>query len=196
MGAKRDKTASKAVGRSVKTTADKPAKRLRATRKKAATEATTASESAAQIKIERRRDLVMQYLINGAENLRAIANALTSVGYPCSHETVRQDIAAVTERLQAKSMGKLEEMRAIENGRFDYWTQQFSPMLSSKNAKGQPTEPNINAGWLLLAISSARREMNGLNKPAALDVTVNTKQALAQLIGCSPDELPDPPKTK
>jgi hypothetical protein len=193
MGANRVKKDDKTGGRSVKTPTKRPAQRLRAARKKTAADATTIQESATQLKIERRRDLVMHFVLSGAENLRAIAASLSASGFDCSHETVRQDIAAVTERLQAKSENKLEQMRAVENGRYEYWTQVFSPLVHPKNAKGEPQKPSIEAGWLLLGISKARREMNNLDKKSPIDVTINAKEALAKLIGCSPDELPDPP---
>jgi hypothetical protein len=132
--------------------------------------------------MEERRDLVYEYIVSGAgRNLRAIAQLLTDKGYPCSHETVRNDIAAVYERLKAKPDDKCEVLRAIESDRLDslqlaYWA------LAMKG--------NINAGWLVLGISSARRDLHNIDKPKTTKVEINVSDALSRLLGVSPDQLP------
>lgn len=149
-------------------------------RRQAAKQPKLPKETAAQKKIRERRDLAWNYRLSGA-SLRFIARLLTEKGYQCSHETVREDLEIIIAE-KRQSVGSLDDLVLIEAETLNAMQLPFW----SKAMKG-----DVNAGWLVLAISKDRREMLGYDKPKKVDVKVDARETLAKMLGVTPENLPN-----
>ncbi len=143
---------------------------------------------AEQAKIGERRALVLDLAKTGL-SFRQISAHLISKGYKASPTTISDDLNAVLKELAEVRVQKTELLVEMELEKLDDWEFQLNLELKSNKPSLHPLEDKINTIVTLLKVQDRRDRFLTLSKREKSKI--DTREALAKLIGVPTERLPE-----
>lgn len=169
------------VAKPKKAPAAKPSKTSMVKPKKSKKAHATRPTEAEIIEIQERRELILNLRKSGA-SIRQISDHLKQKGIEHhSPATVHSDLQAELRELRERNRSLIEDIVELELERLD--SLQFC-LWAATIRKG-----DTFGVYAILAIMDRRADYLGLKKPRKIEI--DTRTALAKLIGADPEELPN-----